>query len=80
MLDLDKELIVKHSLFMGNFNISLFALDILNKLREKHKPNKNNRNKSLSAFWRYLNENEYHKGKTDFKNQKKLKEFFTAKQ
>lgn len=80
MLDLDKELIVKHSLFMGNFNISLFALDILNKLREKHKPNKNNRNKSLSAFWRYLNKNEYHKGKTDFKNQKELKEFFTAKQ
>lgn len=35
MLDLDKELIVKHNLFMGNFNISLFALDILNKLREK---------------------------------------------
>lgn len=50
MFNLDKELIVKHSLFMGNFNISLFALDILNKLREKHKPNKNNRNKSLSAF------------------------------
>jgi hypothetical protein len=80
MFNLDKELIVKHSLFMGNFNISLFALDILNKLREKHKPNKNNRNKSLSAFWRYLNENEYHEGKTDFKNQKELKEFFTAKQ
>lgn len=50
MLNLDKNLNVKHSLFMGNFNISLFALDILNKLR-KNKPNKNNRNKSLSSFW-----------------------------
>ena len=79
MLNLDKKLIVKHSLFMGNFNISLFALDILNKLR-KNKPNKNNRNKSLSSLWRYLNENEYHKGKTDFKNQKELEIFLLQKQ
>ena len=39
MFNLDKELIVKHSLFMGNFNVSLLALNILNKLRTKHKPN-----------------------------------------
>ena len=80
MFDLDQKLLVKHSLFMGNFKISLSALNMLNKLRRKNKPNKNNPNKSLSAFWRYLNENEYHKGKTDFKNQKELEKFFTAKQ